>query len=83
MHIFVQLTSKLALSRKQPSVECVPGVLSQTQSWQSVSVTTQSHLVQRLRRVMLYQHSPIFASNACTGTTLSLRTLLLCHQQVR
>ena len=49
MHIFVQLTSKLALGHKQPSVECVPGVFSRTQSWQSVSVTTQSHLVPMLR----------------------------------
>ena len=28
MHIFVHLTSKLALGHNQPSAECVPGALS-------------------------------------------------------
>ena len=49
MHTFVQLTSKLALGCNQLHVGCVPEALCSHISWQSVKVTTQSHLVPKLR----------------------------------
>jgi len=38
MRIFVQLTTKLAMSCKQPPVECVLELFPQTQSKESVCV---------------------------------------------
>ena len=76
MHIFAQLTSKLAFCHNQPRVECVPGACSpdiNLESWQSMKVT-------RLRMTeAIYLHSPIYASKACTGTTSALGTVILCH----
>jgi hypothetical protein len=49
MHIFVRLTTKLAMGCNQPPAECVRGLFPQTEGWHSVRLTTQSHLVLSFR----------------------------------